>query len=299
MDQDGLKMRLIKDIYKDNDKKRNIFSFEFFPPKNAEGEAKLFATIEELKSLAPDFISVTYGAGGSTRSKTKEWVTAIQDRYQITAMAHFTCVGSGREESYQIVKELYDSGVQNIMALRGDPPKGEVAFKPSVDGFRYAGELISFLKEKLPNLSYGGGCYPEKHPEAISLDQDLLHLKMKQDKGSDFFITQLFFDNKVFKSFMDKCRAKGINKPIIPGIMPITQYSQIERFTQMAGCSFPRELVSGIEQYKDDKEKLISFSIDFTVSQCRELLRDLGAPGIHFYTLNQSMATREILKKLK
>lgn len=277
--------------------KRALFSFEFFPPKNPEGEAVLYKTIGDLREVAPDYVSVTYGAGGSTRAKTLEWVSTIQERYGICAMAHFTCVGASRADITASLKDLYDAGIRNIMALRGDPPKGTAEFVPAPDGLRYANELIAFIKSTKYDFSLGGGCYPEVHPEAASADADIANLKRKVDAGAEFLVTQLFFDNKVYFKFVEQCRRVGINVPIVPGIMPITQLKQIERFTQMAGCAIPPALVEDLNAAKNP-EDLLRASIEHSARQCIELL-EKGAPGLHFYTLNQSHATKEILKAVR
>lgn len=277
---------------------RPLFSFEFFPPKNPEGEKKLYDTIGNLKSLKPDFVSVTYGAGGSTRAKTLEWVTEIQNQYGITSMAHFTCVGSSKTEIHQELELFYKSGVRNIMALRGDPPKGEDKFVPPADGFSHASDLIGFIREKKLDFSIGGAAYPEVHLEATSAEEDLGHLKTKVDAGTDFLVTQLFFDNRVYFDFVNQCRAKGIQVPIIPGIMPITHFKQVEKFTAMTGCSIPEELSARILECKDDEERLLEVSLDFTGQQVLDLIQG-GAPGIHFYTLNQSRATMDVLNRIQ
>lgn len=279
-------------------KKQPVFSFEFFPPKNDDGERLLMQTIEDLKALEPDFVSVTYGAGGSTRAKTREWVRSIQDRYAIPAMAHLTCVGSGREEIRSILEDLYSDGIRNIMALRGDPPKGETAFVAPADGFRYANELISFIRSTGLDFCLGAAAYPEVHGEAPSAAEDLRNLKRKVDAGADFLVTQLFFDNEKYFSFVDQVRAAGIEVPVVPGIMPITAFKQIERFTAMAGCAIPESLVKSLAGVQDDAEALLNLSLEFSLRQCEELLSK-GAPGIHFYTLNQSRATAIILDRLR
>jgi methylenetetrahydrofolate reductase (NADPH) len=279
-------------------KKQPVFSFEFFPPKSDDGERLLMQTIEELKPLEPDFVSVTYGAGGSTREKTREWVRSIQDRFSIPAMAHLTCVGSGREDIFSILKDLHADGIRNIMALRGDPPRGETSFVARPDGFRYANELVSFIRQTEFDFCVGAAAYPEVHAEAPSEAEDLKNLKRKVDSGVDFLVTQLFFDNEKYFSFMDKVRAIGIEVPVIPGIMPVTAFKQIERFTAMAGCAIPGSLIQALADAQQDSEALLRISLDYTLRQCEELLAR-GAPGIHFYTLNQSRATAIILDRLR
>ncbi len=290
-------MKKISEIYSNASTKRPVFSFEFFPPKNPEGESRLFQTIRELRPMKPDFVSVTYGAGGSTREKTRQWAKSIQEDYGILTMAHYTCVGSSRTEIETALTELHGIGIRNIMALRGDPPQDGV-FTPPVDGFTHASELISFVRSRGLDFCLGGACYPEVHPEAVSAEKDLQHLKEKVDAGADFLVSQLFFSSTAFLNFVEKCRAAGIGLPIVPGIMPITQLSQVERFTKMTGCTIPPELLENVQSAGDNKEKLMEISAKFTIKQCRELL-DKGAPGIHFYTLNQSHVTMEILKSIR
>lgn len=291
-------MRKISDILKIESGKRPVFSFEFFPPKTPEGETKLMDTIQKLGKLGPDFVSVTYGAGGSTREKTRRWVNDIQNQFQITAMAHFTCVGHGKAEIEETLKQLYSDGIRNIMALRGDPPKGETNFTPPADGFAHGDQLIEFIDSMEEDFSIGGACYPEVHTEAESAEKDLEYLKQKVDNGADFVVTQLFFDNEAYFEFVKKARAIGVNCPIVPGVMPITQFSQIERFTKMAGCKIPKELTDEIAACGDDRGRLLEVSLGFSINQCRELIKG-GAPGIHFYTLNQSQATTTILKAIR
>ncbi len=277
---------------------RPIFSFEFFPPKDAEGEKRLFSTIEKLKELNPDFVSVTYGAGGSTREKTLEWVTRIQNDYNITVMTHFTCVGASRSEVHASLDQYYRAGIRNIMALRGDPPRGESEFKVAADGFRYASELIAFIKSTGLDFDIGAAAYPEVHPEASTFQADMANLKIKVNSGVNFLVTQLFFDNRVYFKFVEECRKAGISVPIIPGVMPITQLKQIERFTKMAGTRIPSDIIQRLERHDKDQDALIAESIQVTLEQSRDLLRG-GAPGIHFYTLNQSRVSHVIVKELR
>jgi methylenetetrahydrofolate reductase (NADPH) len=278
--------------------KKPTFSFEFFPPKTLDGEIKLEETIKELIELKPDFVSVTYGAGGSTRVKTDHWVRRIQNHYHLISMAHLTCVGSSKEDIRRILIEHKNHFIKNIMALRGDPPKEQKHFIPVENGFHYASELIQFIRSEFKNeFCIGGACYPEKHPEAKNIDEDIEHLKIKVDSGTDFLITQLFFDNTKFFRFREKLYKKNIQIPVIAGIMPITAYKQIERFTQMTNCSIPKKLVDQIEKNQDKEEEILKISLDFSIRQCEELLRN-DVAGIHFYTLNQSNATLKILSEL-
>ncbi len=275
-----------------------VFSFEFFPPKTEAGDRALLTTIAELRPLAPDFVSVTYGAGGSTRQRTVELVSYIKNEVGIETLAHLTCVGADREELLSVLDRLYQAGIENIIALRGDPPVGEEGFVPHPQGFRFATELVALLHSQGRNFCVAAACYPEKHVEAISLDADLARLREKVDAGVDFLITQLFFDNTAYFDFVEKARRAGITVPIVAGIMPITNLGQIERFTQRCGAAIPRELHELLDPHRDDSEAVERLSVEYAVEQCRELLGG-GAPGIHFYTLNKSRATRDILTALR
>lgn len=278
--------------------KRPVFSFEFFPPKNEKGEAQLYSTIESLRELQPDYVSVTYGAGGSTRSRTREWVQRIQDDYQILAMAHYTSIGATRAEVDAYIKELWDAGIRNIIALRGDLPKDQPNYAPPADGFHYGSELIRHIRSTGMDFSVAGGFYPEVHADAPSPEADFQNLQTKAKAGADFLISQLFFDNRVYFDFVKRWHAAGMTTPLVPGVMPITQPSQIERFTSMAGCVIPPDFVQALQACGEDRDRLLEISLEYSVRQCRELLAG-GAPGIHFYTLNQSHITAKILKALK
>jgi methylenetetrahydrofolate reductase (NADPH) len=275
---------------------RPLFSFEFFPPKDDAAAAQLMATIADLKLLKPDYVSVTYGAGGSTRIKTLELVARIKNEVGIEAVAHLTCVGHSKTEVQAILKELRDRGIENILALRGDPPRGETSFKPHPDGFHHANELAEEVARM--GFCFGVAGYPEKHPEAPSPQVDLQNLKRKVDTGASFVTTQLFFQNAHYFDFVAKARAIGIRVPIIPGIMPVTNYSQIQRFTALCGASLPADLKGELEAVHDNLDAVTRIGIRFAAHQCEELLHK-GAPGIHFYTLNKSRATREVLEHLR
>ncbi len=283
----------IGDLYRAG---RPVFSFEFFPPKTDEAAQDLLVTASELKqALAPDFISVTYGAGGSTRSRTLECVTRIQSELGVTAMAHLACMGHTEEEIGDIVRGLLSEGIQNILALRGDPPKdGPV---PVNGPLQHATDLIAFLKANF-SVDVGGACYPETHPEAISLEDDLRWIREKVDRGARFLITQLFFDNNDYFAFVERARAVGIQVPIVPGIMPISNVAQIERFTKMCGAGIPVELSERLNRHRENLPNVMAIGIEHAIIQCRQLL-DRGAPGLHFYTLNKSHATRSILAALR
>lgn len=274
------------------------FSFEFFPPKTDEGVANLFKTLADLAPLQPGFVSVTYGAGGSTRDRTVELVTRIKQETGIEAMAHLTCVGHTRDELRELLRKLAEAKVDNVLALRGDPPQGQREFVPAQGGFRYASELVQFIREEDFNFSIGGACYPEGHVETGSRDDDLRHLKAKVDAGLDFVVTQLFFDNAFFFDFVERARRAGINVPIVPGIMPITNYEQIQRFTRMCGATVPMRLALQLERVRDQPDALVQLGVAHATVQCMELLAR-GVPGIHFYTLNKSPATRMIVSALR
>ena len=277
---------------------RPIFSFEFFPPKTDEAARELLRTMGDLREmLAPDFVSVTYGAGGSTRGRTMELVSRVQSELGITAMAHLTCVGHNRDELREVVDRLVGRGIQNILALRGDPPRGETEFVAAEGGFRHGSELASFLRENY-DVCIGGACYPESHPESTDAGADLAWTRHKVECGASFLITQLFFDNEDYFSFVERARAAGITVPIVPGIMPITSVSQIERFTKMCGAKIPAELHERLRRYQDDPSIVMANGIEHAIRQCRRLL-DAGVPGVHFYTLNKSHATRSILAAIK
>jgi methylenetetrahydrofolate reductase (NADPH) len=272
-------------------------SFEFFPPKDQEGVDRLFATVAELQPFAPAYVSVTYGAGGSTRQLTVDLVGRIQREVGIEAMAHLTCVGATQAELGAVLDQLEQKGVQNVIALRGDPPKGSTTFVTPEGGFGHASELAAFVKQR-GRFCVAGACYPEKHPEAASLEVDMVNLKRKVDAGAEFLISQLFFDNADYFAFVERARRIGITVPIIAGIMPVTNVSQIKRFTAMCGASMPAALMHKLEPAAADAEAVGEIGVQHAVDQCRELLAK-GAPGVHFYTLNRSKATVEILKRLR
>lgn len=276
---------------------RPLFSFEFFPPKNEAASQQLLETIGHLKELKPDFVSVTYGAGGSTRAQTLELVTRIKRDTGIEAMAHLTCVGHSRAEIRAVLRELDSAGVDNVLVLRGDPPKGETSFRPHPDGFRYANELAAEISG-LNRFCFGVAGYPEKHVEASSLENDLQNLKRKVDAGASFVTTQLFFHNGHYFDFVARAKALGIRVPIVPGIMPVSNVAQIQRFASMCGATLPASLLQQLEPVQSDAEAVARIGISHALAQCRELLAR-GAPGIHFYTLNRSRATREILEGLR
>ncbi len=277
-----------------------IFSFEFFPPKTDDGVRQLFETVEALRPLGPAYVSVTYGAGGSTRQRTLELVKRLKGETEVEAMAHVTCVGASREELAGVLDELADAGIQNVLALRGDPPRGQTSFEPHPEGFRYASELVAFIRSRPDRWRFcvGAAAYPEGHVETRDLAADLAHLKIKVEAGADFLVTQLFFENAHYVRFVERARAAGIAVPIVPGIMPFTNVDQTERFTAMCGAAIPPPLRAAMEVRRSDPDSARDLGVAYATLQCAELLRR-GAPGIHFYTLNRSTSTRAIVAALR
>ncbi len=273
------------------------FSFEFFPPKTPTGESNLYDALSELRALEPAFVSVTYGAGGSTRERTIEIVKSIRERYGLEAMAHFTCVGATAEELRETLEEMRAAGIDNVLALRGDPPAGQQRWAKTEGGLEYSRELVQLIAREHP-FAIGAACFPETHIHASSPEDDLAHLVAKVDAGVDFLITQLFFDNERYFEFVRRARAAGITVPIVPGIMPITKPGQIERMTEKCGASIPPALRDELKARGEDEEAVAELGVAYASLQCAELLA-AGAPGIHFYTLNRSPATRAILSALK
>lgn len=272
-----------------------IFSFEFFPPKTEEGEKRLFQTIENLRELKPAFVSVTYGAGGSTRDRTVDWVIRIKRELQIEAMAHVTCIGTSMETLKNILDKLEDNGIENVLALRGDrPPEHEKGYPQC---FEHACDLIEFIRKNY-NFCIGAAIFPEGHLESPSMELDTYYIKVKAEAGADFFITQLFFDNTFYYRLLDRTSKAGVSRPIIPGIMPITSVDQIERFTSLCGAYIPVDLKERLYEIKDDPHAVTDLGIEYATDQCMDLLSK-GVPGIHFYTLNKSSATRTILERLQ
>lgn len=273
------------------------FSFEFFPPKTEQGEENLFAALQELKQLDPSFVSVTWGAGGSTRAKTIEVVSRINSDFGLEAMAHFTCVSATVDDLHAALRQMQAAGIENVLALRGDPPSGTNEFVATEGGLQFASELTELVANGY-DFCIVGACYPEGHPEAPDLATDLDRLKAKVDAGSKVLITQLFFDNEHYFRFVEEARSRGIDVPIVPGIMPITNLEQVKRFTSMCGASIPDDLLEQLELRADRPDAVEELGVSYATLQCAELL-ERGAPGIHFYTLNKSAATRAILSALR
>ncbi len=271
-------------------------SFEFFPPRDDAGFDRLFRTIDALRPLQPSYVSVTYGAGGSTRRKTIDLVGRIKHEIGIESMAHLTCVGASRHEINDVLETLESGGVENVLALRGDPPRDQIRFEPAPDGFHYASELVAFIRRNY-RFCLGGACYPETHPEAPSPEADLANLKRKVDCGAEFLITQLFFDNRDFLRFRDRASAIGIRVPILAGIMPVRSLDQTKRFASMCGARIPSDLLARLEAAQDKPSETRRVGIDHATMQCRALLED-GVAGLHFYTLNRSKATIAIYRNI-
>ena len=272
------------------------FSFEFFPPKTEEATAALERTITELGPLQPTFVSVTYGAGGSTRRHTIELASRIKREKNVEAMAHLTCVGHSRDELRTVLRQLSEAGIENIMALRGDPPAGAEQFEPHPNGLRYGSELIGFIRDVDPGFCIGAAAYPEGHIESDDRHVDLRYLVHKQDQGVSFFVTQLFFDNAFYFDFVERARRAGVMRPIVAGVMPIENVDQIRRFTRRCGATISARLARALEGCTS-AQAVRDLGVRWAIDQCRELL-ERGAPGIHFYTLNRSRATRGIMQAL-
>jgi methylenetetrahydrofolate reductase (NADPH) len=275
------------------------FSFEFFPPKTDEGERNLGRALAELSRMKPTFVSVTYGAGGNDdqKRKTVDIVSAIKAEHGLEAMAHFTCVGATVDQLRQTLDLMRDAGIQNVLALRGDPPVGATEWMATDGGLEYSRELIELIREDY-NFAIGAACFPEVHIHAQSAESDLRYCKEKVDAGARFLITQLFFDNALYWDFVAKARDIGIDVPIIPGIMPITNFEQIKRFTSMCGATIPDGLMTELGLRADQPDAVADLGVAYATLQCADLLAK-GAPGIHFYTLNRSTATRAILSALR
>ena len=275
------------------------FSFEFFPPKTDEGERNLGRALAELARLQPTFVSVTYGAGGTTEQKLKtlDIVTHAKHEYGLEAMAHFTCVGATTAELRATLDRMRDAGIENVLALRGDPPAGQTEWTATDGGLSYSRELIELIRGDY-DFAIGAACFPEVHIHAESAESDLRYCKAKVDAGARFLITQLFFDNQCYWDFVARARDIGIDVPIVPGIMPIGNVGQVKRFTEMCGATLPDRLLRELDLRSDQPDAVSDFGVAYATLQCADLLAN-GAPGIHFYTLNRSPATRAILSALR
>ena len=276
---------------------RPVFSFEFFPPKTEDGEANLQRALAELQELQPDFVSVTYGAGGSTRGKTIEIIRQIKDEHGLEAMAHFTCVNATTDDLRSVLDEMREAGIDNVLALRGDPPQGQERWTKTEGGLEYSRELIELIGDEY-EFAIGAAAFPEVHIDAVDAESDLRYLKEKVDAGAKFLITQLFFDNAHYYAFVERAREMGIDVPIVPAIMPLMNAGQVKRMTAMRGAEIPEPRREQLEQRADDPAAAAELGVAYATLQCADLLAN-GAPGIHFYTLNKSPSTRAILSALR
>ena len=288
----GIPSLKIKDILSNT----RPVSFEFFPPRNEEGIPAVLETLDELKQYCPDFVSVTYGAGGSTRAFTEEITLQAKRTAGVEVMAHLTCVGQTKEEIHGVLERLDAGGVENIIALRGDPPRGETEFVPVAGGFPHATDLLKHVKA---NFDFGvaAACYPEGHTESVDLATDLEYVKMKVDNGADFLVTQLFYDNRHYFDFIERARAAGIEVPIIPGVLPVLNSAQVRRFTALSGSEIPPDLDKLLDKYVDSDNSARDMGVEYATAQVRELW-DSGVPGVHFYALNRSYSVSRILDNL-
>jgi methylenetetrahydrofolate reductase (NADPH) len=267
--------------------RRPLRSLEFFPPKDDAQHEAMRNAAAALKRIAPDFVSVTYGAGGTTRERTARASAMLKAEFGFTVMPHLTCVGHSRAELNDVADRIHAGGFRNIMTLRGDPPKGDTAFTPAPDGLRYASELVALLKARHADFCLGVAGYPEKHPEAASLETDLDNLKRKVDAGAAFITTQLFFDNSHYYHYVEKVRARGIEVPVVPGIMPVLSLKQVQRFTSMCGATLPEKLIKRLEAAGDTPDIVETLGIDWALTQIRDLLAN-GVPGYHLYIMNRA-----------
>ena len=275
--------------------KRTV-SCEFFPPREEDGIPAVFRAIDRVGAFNPDFISVTYGAGGSTRAFTERITMQVKQETDLEVMAHLTCVAQTREEVHDVLERLDEAGVENVIALRGDPPRGQENFVVAEGGFGHATELIDHIRA---NFDFGlaAACYPEGHTESPDLDSDIRYAKEKVEKGADFLITQLFYDNRYFFEFMERAHSAGIDVPIIPGVLPILNTAQIRRFTSLCGATIPPDLDSKLDQYAEDDNAVRELGVEYASRQVEELWEN-GVPGVHFYVLNRSYSVSRILANL-
>jgi len=277
-------------------KSRKTFSFEFFPPKNYKSTLELGINVGQLMKLSPSFVSVTYGAGGSTQDLSFDLIDYIQNKIGLTAMGHYTCVNATREKVENDLNFLKSKNIKNLMLLRGDPPMTKGKLAGTFGDFQHASDLIE-VANKMDEFSIGAAGYPEKHPESKNLEEDIGWLKKKVQKGADFIITQMFFDNRHYFEYIVKARDAGITNRIIPGIMPIVNFKQIKKFSELSGAKIPEWIIEKLAPYRDDKVKSYQIGVEIAIEQCVDLLKR-GAPGLHFYTLNKSRATVDIYSSL-
>lgn len=289
-------IKKITDIFKEKDR---TFSFEFFPPKTPKGLENLYKTVEELNKLSPDFVSVTYGAGGSTRGTTMDICVEIQKRFNLTVMHHLTCVGHNQEELKAILDKVKTNRIKNILALRGDPPKGVEKWEPAPDGLEYCYQLNDLIRNNYGDFfSIGVAGFPEGHINCPDKETDTGYLKIKIEHGGEFVITQLFFDNNIYSEYIERLRKAEVNVRVLPGILPITSYEGLLKFCNTCGATITQEVHDIFKPLRNDEEATRKAGIEFAVKQCQDLL-DRGAPGLHFFTLNKVEPSREIWKKLE
>lgn len=269
-------------------------SFELFPPKTDAGVTSLFRHTERLVEFRPSYITCTYGAGGSTQDRTLSVISEVHQKYELPVATHLTCVGSTAEQLRQYLARAWELGVQNVVALRGDPPQGQEKFEVTAGGFAYANELVEFIRGEFPDMGIVVGGYPETHQEATSPEDDLINLKRKVDAGADAIITQLFYDNADFFAFREQCELLGITAPLVPGLLPVTNGAQIQRIASLCGAKLPTQFVADLQQQEGDTAGQFEVGVEFATRQTQELL-DAGVPGIHFYVLNKSEATERVL----
>jgi methylenetetrahydrofolate reductase (NADPH) len=293
--QEGNMIQKITDIFKEKDK---TFSFEYFPPKTPKGVANLYKTVEELHKLGPDFVTVTYGAGGSTRGATLEICAEIQKRFDMTVIHHFTCVGHSVQELKEIISQMKENNIRNILALRGDPPQGVEKWEPAPDGLGYCYQLNDLIRDNFGDFfSISVAGFPEGHVNCPDKATDTQYMKIKIDHGGEFIITQLFFDNAIYSEYLERLKKANINVRVLPGILPITSYDGLLKFCNICGATISQEVHDIFKPIRDDEEAMRKAGIDFAVKQCKDLL-DRGAPGLHLFTLNKVEPAREIWKRL-
>jgi methylenetetrahydrofolate reductase (NADPH) len=273
-------------------------SFELFPPKSAEAVAALEHHVAELVKFRPSFITCTYGAGGSTQDRTLEVIGGVRQRHKLPVATHLTCVGCTPDELAAYLSKAQELEIENVVALRGDPPKGQTAFQPVAGGFSYANELVAFIRQRFPRMGIAVGGYPETHQEAQSPQSDLENLKRKVDAGADVIITQLFYNNADFYRFRDRCSELGVTVPIVPGLLPVTNFAQIQRIASLCGARLPADFAAALERCQDDPDGQFEAGVEFATRQAADLI-DHGVPGIHSYVLNKSEATKRVLTALR